>query len=122
MARPAVPRALIRDSLRPPTKTRSHSVDNQLAAGVATAPAIAGWTEGTDATSLWGRGPNDVWSAGEDIARFDGTRWSRVADAPDAARDLQSVHADSVVTGDAAATWLIGSGPRFFRKAAGAAP
>ncbi len=94
----------------------------RFAADVATVQAVDGWEDGISATSLWGRGPNDVWMAGEDVAHFDGTSWSRAADAPDAARDRSIFHLQSVVTGDANATWLTGVGPRFFRKAAGAAP
>jgi hypothetical protein len=93
-----------------------------FAAGVATVQPVNGWSQGIAATSLWGRGLNDVWMAGEDVAHFDGTSWSRAADAPDAARDQSVFHLQSVVTGDANATWLTGVGPRFFRKAAGAAP
>jgi hypothetical protein len=89
-----------------------------------TVPDIAGWTLGTPVTSLWGRAANDVWAAGGDIAHFDGTSWSRVADAPDAVvSDVNGISPDrSVVTGDANATWLVGVGPHFFRKAAGASP
>jgi hypothetical protein len=94
----------------------------RFAAGVATVQVIDGWSQGSSATSLWGRGPNDIWAAGEDVAHFDGTSWSRAADAPDAARDRSVFRLQSVVTGDANATWLTGVGPRFFRKAAGAAP
>jgi len=87
-----------------------------------TVPAVAGWTPGTEVTSLWGRAAGDIWAAGEDIAHFDGSSWSRVADAPAATRDTTHVHANSVVTGDASSTWLIGVGPQFFRKAAAASP
>jgi hypothetical protein len=85
-------------------------------------PPVAGWTPGTEISSLWGRAPSDIWAAGADVAHFDGVAWSRVADVPDAVRDPAHQGFESVVTGDATATWLVGPGPRFFREAAGAAP
>jgi hypothetical protein len=78
---------------------------------------IAGWPVPANVASLWGRSPSDVWGAGEDVAHFDGSSWTRVTDAPAAARDASSAHRDSVVTGDATATWLTGIGPTFFRRA-----
>ena len=105
----------------PPDSLEPLSI-RQFANDAVTVPAVAGWSPSIEATSLWGRAPNDVWAAGEDIAHFDGSAWSRVADAPDAVRDLHGLHVDSVVTGDANVTWLVGVGPHFFRKAAGAAP
>jgi hypothetical protein len=69
-------------------------------------------------SSLFGRGANDVWAAGEDVAHFDGEGWSLVSDAPAAARD-ESDATHSLVTGDAGSVWLVTPGPRFFRKATG---
>jgi hypothetical protein len=105
----------------PPDSVEPLSI-RRFDADTVTVPPVAGWSPSLEVKSLWGRAPNDVWAAGEDIAHFDGSAWSRVTGAPDAVRDLRGVHADSVVTGDANATWLVGVGPHFFRKAAGAAP
>jgi hypothetical protein len=67
-------------------------------------------------SSLFGRGANDVWAAGEDVAHFDGQAWSLVSDAPGAARSTIGLETNTLVTGDAAATWLVTPGPHFFRK------
>jgi hypothetical protein len=66
-------------------------------------------------TNLFGRGANDVWAAGQDVAHFDGQSWSLVTDAPAAARNADATA--TFVTGDAGAIWLATPGPRFFRKA-----
>ena len=89
-----------------------------------TQTTIANWETGLDVISLWGRAPNDVWAAGQDIAHFDGTSWSQVADAPASVRDNTdaTVFDNAVVVGDATATWLTNAGPVFVRKAAGASP
>jgi hypothetical protein len=79
---------------------------------------IAGFPPSITQTSLWGRSPSDVWAAGADVAHFDGAAWSHVDGTPDAVRDVNHTNRDSVVTGDATATWLAGAGPSFFRKAA----
>jgi hypothetical protein len=64
--------------------------------------------------SLWGRAADDVWAAGDDIAHWDGTKWSRNADASDSTRAPINGGV-TVVTGDAASVWLVTAGPRFFR-------
>ena len=76
------------------------------------------------ALSTWSRAPNDIWAAGKDIAHFDGTSWSQVADAPASVRDNTSatIFDEAVVVGDATTTWLTNAGPVFVRKAAGASP
>jgi hypothetical protein len=63
-------------------------------------------------------------AAGKDIAHFDGTNWSQVADAPASVRDNTdaTVFDEAVVVGDATTTWLTNAGPVFVRKAAGASP
>jgi len=66
-------------------------------------------------SSLFGRGANDLWAAGADVAHFDGQGWSLVSNAPDAAREqLDTTH--TFVTGDAGSVWLATPGPRFFRE------
>ncbi len=72
-----------------------------------------------DMTSLFGRGAGDVWSAGEDVAHFDGQDWSLVTDAPPSARGADGAIRNTFVTGDAASVWLVTPGPRFFRKTTG---
>jgi hypothetical protein len=69
-------------------------------------------------SSLWGRGANDVWAAGEDVAHFDGQGWSTVPDAPTAARNESDIN-NTFVTGDAGSVWLVTAGPHFFRKVTG---
>jgi hypothetical protein len=86
------------------------------------AASIAGWSGPHEIVSLWGRSSADVWGAGEDIAHYDGTSWTEVSGTPDAVRDVNHVHSDRLVTGDATTTWLVGRGPRFFRQAAASAP
>ena len=66
-------------------------------------------------TSLFGRGANDVWATGEDVAHFDGQGWSLVPDAPASARSA-SDFTNTLVTGDAGSVWLVTAGPRFFRE------
>ena len=105
----------------PPAAGQEFSIKH-FANDIVTVPAIPDWSPTVEVTSFWGRAANDVWAAGEDVAHFDGSAWSRVTDAPDAVRDLANAHNNSVVTGDANATWLVGVGPHFFRKAAGATP
>jgi hypothetical protein len=61
--------------------------------------------------SVWGRGPNDVWAAGADVVHWDGSAFALVDDAPEAVR-----HMNALVTGDANSVWLVGPGPRFFRR------
>ncbi|MES1165326.1 MAG: hypothetical protein ABUR63_06205, partial [Verrucomicrobiota bacterium] len=68
-------------------------------------------------TNLFGRGANDLWAAGEDVAHFDGEGWSLVTDAPAPAHSTTGLETNTFVTGDASATWLVTPGPRFFRKA-----
>ncbi|HVT08442.1 MAG TPA: hypothetical protein VHO67_13365, partial [Polyangia bacterium] len=69
-------------------------------------------------TSLFGHGANDVWSAGEDVAHYDGEGWSLVPDAPPSARSTDAL-SNTFVTGDAGSVWLVTPGPRFFRKVTG---
>jgi hypothetical protein len=76
--------------------------------------AIDGWSEQAGVASLWGRAADDVWAAGDDIAHWDGTKWSRNADASDSTRAPINGGV-TVVTGDAASVWLVTAGPRFFR-------
>jgi hypothetical protein len=84
----------------------------------ATAVQIAGvdTTMGQEVflTNLFGRGASDIWAAGADVAHFDGQGWSLVSDAPAAARSTDE--RNTLVTGDAASTWLVTRGPHFFRK------
>ncbi len=89
-----------------------------------TQTTIANWQTGANLISLWGRAPNDIWAAGKDIAHFDGTSWSQVADAPASVRDNTdaTVFDNAVVVGDATTTWLTNAGPVFVRKAASARP
>ena len=68
-------------------------------------------------TSLFGRGPADVWAAGDDVAHFDGQSWSLVVDAPAGSRGADEHN--TLVSGDAGSVWLATPGPRFFRKVAG---
>src|SRR5205085_8866549 len=76
---------------------------------------IDSWpADGPEVRSLWGRARDDVWAAGDDVGRWDGTKWSRVADAPAGARAPQN-GGGTLVTGDAGAVWLIARGPHFFR-------
>ncbi len=88
------------------------------ATGPLTPVPITGWHGTNEVVSLWGRSPTDVWAAGEDVAHYDGTTWTEVPGTPDAVRDINHVYSESLVTGDATATWLVGRGPRFFRQAA----
>jgi hypothetical protein len=84
-----------------------------------TAPAVA--MLGVDAAnsivmvSLWGRGADDVWAAGSDVAHFDGQNWALVSDAPAPARSSLDER-NTFVTGDPGSVWLVTPGPRFFRK------
>ena len=89
-----------------------------------TQTTIANWEMGAGVISLWGRAPNDIWAAGTDIAHFDGTSWSQVADAPASVRDNTdaTVFDNAVVVGDATTTWVTNAGPVFVRKAAGTSP
>jgi hypothetical protein len=106
-----------------PLAIREFPGDNVVITPGFIVPPVAGWMPGIQATSMWGRASSDIWVAGQDIAHFDGASWSVVADAPAAVRDVNDAFPkESVVIGDASATWLVGVGPRFFRKAAGAAP
>jgi len=84
--------------------------------------AISGWPAGTEIVSLWGRSPTDVWGAGQDVAHDDSAGWTKVSGTPDAVLDPHHVNSNSLVTGDATTTWLVGRGPRFFRQAAPTAP
>lgn len=87
--------------------------------GPATAVPITGANNNgsIEFSRLWGRGGNDLWAAGNDLAHFDGTNWTLAADAPPAARVSSSILDNTFVTGDAAAVWIVTPGPRFFRKA-----
>ena len=67
-------------------------------------------------TNLFGRGANDVWAAGQDVAHFDGQSWSLATDAPAPARSGSDSN-NTFVTGDPGSVWLVTPGPRFFRKA-----
>ncbi|HXJ19094.1 MAG TPA: hypothetical protein VMT03_02595 [Polyangia bacterium] len=89
---------------------------------MATAVPIAGvdpTQQSVNLTRLFGRGANDVWGSGDNVAHFDGQGWSLVSDAPDAARSTTGLETNTLVTGDAASTWLVTPGPRFFRKVTG---
>jgi hypothetical protein len=70
-----------------------------------------------DFDRVWGRGVNDVYAAGTDLAHYDGTTWSVVADEPPSAHvPANASHDNTFVTGDATAVWIVTPGPRFFRK------
>jgi hypothetical protein len=75
-------------------------------------PVAGAGPGGPSLTSLWGRSATDLWSAGDDVAHFDGQQWSLVPGIPDAARDG---FAGTHVSGDGRAVWLSTPGPRFFR-------
>ncbi|HVY36841.1 MAG TPA: hypothetical protein VHM31_02870, partial [Polyangia bacterium] len=91
---------------------RAFDGTNAPAVSIAGVPA----TESQPAmTSLFGRGANDVWAAGEDVARFDGESWSLATDAPPSAHSTD-MFTNTFVTGDAGSVWLVTPGPRFFRK------
>jgi hypothetical protein len=66
--------------------------------------------------TLWGRADNDIWSAGSDVAHFDGASWSLETDIPSAARSATGDGTNTFVGGDPNAVWLVTPGPRFFRK------
>jgi hypothetical protein len=68
--------------------------------------------------SLWGRADNDIWAAGTDVARFDGTSWTLQTDVPAATHSMTGDWTNTLVGGDPAATWLVTPGPRFFRRPA----
>ena len=65
---------------------------------------------------LWGRGGNDLWAAGGDVAHFDGTSWSLQTDVPAGARSATDDCNNTFVGGDPNAVWLVTPGPHFFRK------
>jgi hypothetical protein len=69
--------------------------------------------------TLWGRADNDIWSAGSDVAHFDGASWSLETDIPSAARSATGDGSNTFVGGDPNAVWLVTPGPRFFRKSFG---
>jgi len=69
--------------------------------------------------TLWGRADNDIWSAGSDVAHFDGAGWSLETDIPSAARSATGDGTNTFVGGDPNAVWLVTPGPRFFRKSFG---
>jgi hypothetical protein len=71
--------------------------------------------ESLEIDTLWGRGANDLWGAGNNVAHFDGNRWAIVSDAPAPAVHSHNLEA-TFVTGDAHAVWLVAPGPRFFRN------
>jgi len=76
---------------------------------------IDGWRANSRLHTLWGRRPDDIWAAGDDVVRFDGASWTIVSDAPVAVRPNDG-YGQTLVTGDATSVWLVGKGPRFFRK------
>jgi hypothetical protein len=85
----------------------------------ATAAQIAGVVPNQNTVyliNLFGRGATDLWAAGSDVAHFDGQGWSLVTDAPAPAHSATRDQRNTFVTGDAASTWLVTPGPRFFRK------
>ena len=69
-------------------------------------------------SSLWGRAGNDIWAAGTDVARFDGTNWTLQTDVPAATHSTTQDWTNTFVGGDPAATWLVTPGPHFFRRPA----
>ena len=83
----------------------------------AAAVDIAGWPVADEATSLWGRSATDIWTAGQDVAHYDGTSWTLATGTPAAVHDTTLLRREAVVTGDATTTWLTGIGPTFFRQA-----
>jgi hypothetical protein len=66
--------------------------------------------------AMWGRSASDIWSAGSDVAHFDGTGWSLETDVPASAHSSIGASNNTFVGGDPNAVWLITPGPRFFRK------
>ena len=81
---------------------------------------IQGTAAGTpDLRTIWGRAANDLWSAGSDVAHFDGANWSWETDVPSAARSPTGDGTNTYVGGDPNAVWLVTPGPRFFRKSFG---
>jgi hypothetical protein len=76
---------------------------------------IEGLAITTAMSSIWGATPDDIWVAGEDVGHWDGHSWRVVDDAPAAARPVDG-SPSTFVTGDPTSTWLVASGPRFFRK------
>jgi hypothetical protein len=67
-----------------------------------------------DLYAAWGRGANDVWAAGSDVAHYDGQQWSLVTDAPAATRN-RNIFMNTIVTGDAGSVWLTAAGGLFYR-------
>jgi len=89
------------------------------ATGATTTAAVAGASDTPpEFGRLWGRGANDLYAAGTDLAHFDGTTWSMVADQPPSAHGPTAGYppTNTFVTGDATAVWIVTPGPRFFRK------
>ena len=87
------------------------------ATGATTTAAVAGASDTPpEFGRLWGRGANDLYAAGTDLAHFDGTTWSLVADQPPSAHGGGYPWTNTFVTGDATAVWIVTPGPRFFRK------
>ena len=84
-----------------------------------TAPAVQ--VEGAPAgdpleiDTLWGRGANDLWGAGNNVVHFDGNRLGDRQRRAGARGSRHAQPADTFVTGDAHAVWLVAPGPRFFR-------
>jgi len=71
---------------------------------------IDGWPPGIDGSALWGAAPDDLLAAkAGSLAHWDGGEWKMAAGPP--------ITADgAVIAGDAASTWIVGRGPRFFRE------
>ncbi|MES1210647.1 MAG: hypothetical protein ABUS79_32320 [Pseudomonadota bacterium] len=69
--------------------------------------------------TLWGRADDDIWSAGSDVAQFDGASWTLQTDVPAATHSANGDGFNTFVGGDPNGVWLVTPGPHFFRKAAG---
>jgi hypothetical protein len=74
--------------------------------------SIDGWPPGNDVSALWGPAPDDLLAASAgSLAHWDGVAWTMAAAPP-----APVASGDAVIVGDAASTWIVRQGPRFFRQ------
>ena len=74
--------------------------------------SIDGWSEGIDVSAIWGAAPDDLLAASAgSLAHWDGAAWKMAAAPP-----APVAGGDAVIVGDAASTWIVRQGPRFFRQ------